>query len=273
MKKTILVATDFSSTAFNAACYAADMAVSISADILLVHIYHLPVAFSEVPPAISEEEIRLGAEMGITNLKNEMIRRTDNSITVMTEIKYGSFSEQLETICNRIQPYAVILGSQGTTATERFLFGSHAVHAMKYLEWPLITIPPKTTFSSIKKIGLACDFENVLDTVPSEEIKTLVNDFNAKLHVLNISKTMETKSEIIAESAVLQELLGSLKPEYHFMASADINEGIMDFAETNHIDLLIVIPRSHRFIDKLMHRSHTKQFVLHSPVPVVAIHE
>ena len=43
--KTILVATDFSSVALNATNYAADMALAINADILLLHVYQIPVSY------------------------------------------------------------------------------------------------------------------------------------------------------------------------------------------------------------------------------------
>ena len=42
--KTIIVATDFSTAALNAAEYAADMALAIQADILLLHISEIPIA-------------------------------------------------------------------------------------------------------------------------------------------------------------------------------------------------------------------------------------
>ena len=51
--KTIIVATDFSSTALNAANYAADMALAINADLLLLYVYQLPVSYSEVPKKVS----------------------------------------------------------------------------------------------------------------------------------------------------------------------------------------------------------------------------
>ena len=53
--KTILVATDFSPAALNAANYAADMALAINADILLLHVYQIPVVYLEVPVALNEE--------------------------------------------------------------------------------------------------------------------------------------------------------------------------------------------------------------------------
>ena len=164
------------------------------------------------------------------------------------------------------------MGSQGTTAAERLFFGGHTVYAMKHLMWPLITVPPGATFSSVKKIGLACDFDKVVDTIPIDEIKMLVNDFNAELHVLNTGKKEVFDPEIVFESGMLQEMLRPSKTHCNFIINPDTDEGILDFVEKNNIDLLIVLPKRHGLLDKLIHKSHTKQLVLRSHVPVMAFH-
>jgi nucleotide-binding universal stress UspA family protein len=184
----------------------------------------------------------------------------------------GGFFMELKTVCDLIKPYVVVMGSQGTTATERLLFGSHAVHAMQHLMWPLITVPPGVVFSSIRNIGMACDFHKVVDTTPVDEIKLLVNDFHAKLHVLNTGKETVFDPNVVFESGMLQELLEDLKPEYHFITSKNIDEGILDFAEKNHIDLLVILPKRHGLLEKMIRTSHTKQMVLHSHVPLMALH-
>jgi len=57
--KTLIVPTDFSPVSINAMNYAADMALNIDASLLLLHVYQIPVTFTEVPVVnISLEEIR-----------------------------------------------------------------------------------------------------------------------------------------------------------------------------------------------------------------------
>ena len=270
--KKILVATDFSPAALNAANYAADMASAINAEIILFHVYHIPVSYSEIPVIVNEEEMIQNAENSINEVKEQLTQKTGGKLNISTEVKTGVFFQELKMVCERIRPYSVVMGSQGTTAAERLFFGSHTVHAMKNLLWPLITIPPEARFSFFKKVGLACDFDSVVDTTPVEEIKMLVNDFHAELHILNTGREKEFEPELVFESELLQEMLAALKPHYHFITNKDIDEGIIDFAEKNHIDLLVVLPKRHGLLDKLIHKSHTKQLVLHSHVPVMALH-
>lgn len=270
--KTILVATDFSPAAYNAAKYAADMATVIDASIFLLHVFQLPISYSEVPLTVTEGEMMQQAEVAMDDLKEKIMAKTANKIKVESEVRMGVFYRELKTSCEQINPYTVIMGSQGTTATDRLLFGGHTVHAMKHLMWPLITVPNGASFAEIKKIGLTCDFDKVVNTMPVEEIKTLVNDFHAELHILNTGKQTAFDPNIVFESGLLQEMLENVKPNYHFITSDHVDEGIINFAEKNSIDLLIVLPKRHGLFENLVHKSHTKQMVLHSHVPVMALH-
>lgn len=272
--KTILVATDFSTSAVNAANYAADMALAINANLLLVYIYQLPVSYNDVGIPVNAGDFMDDAEKDLLDLKKQLSERTGNKVNIHTEVRTGVFfRRELTSVCENVKPYAVIMGSQGTTAAEHLFFGSHTVYAMKHLTWPLIVVPHGFTFSAVKKILLACDYHNVLSTVPLEEIKALVKDFSAELHVLNTCKDNAGSPNIESESGLVQEMLQPLKPEYHIITSEYTDQAIMNFAEKNKIDLLIVLPKRHDLLDKLIHKSHSKQMILYCHVPVMVLHQ
>lgn len=270
--KTILVATDFSPAALNALNYSADMALSINANLLLLTVVQSQVGYSDIPIVLSLEDLLRSAEKEINQLKEALMLRTNNKIKIETEVGMGAFFYELENVCDRIKPYIVVIGTHGKTALEQMMFGAHAVHAMKNLTWPLITVPPWASFSKIKKIGLASDLNKVMETTPIDEIKMLVKDFKAELHILNTAKRNVFSPRIVFESGMLQEMLTDLEPKYHFIENDNTDKGIIYFAEMNRIDLLVVLPKRHNLFEKLMHKSHTKQLVLHSHIPVMALH-
>ena len=68
-------------------------------------------------------------------------------------------------------------------------------------------------------------------------------------------------------------MLYDLHPFYRFLDYDDIENGLEEFAETNKLDLLITVPKRHNIIDKLFHKSHSKNLVLHTHVPVMAMHD
>ena len=269
--KTIIVATDFSAVAMNAARYAADMALSINADLYLLHISPIPISYTEITMVIDMEALQHGAEGEMDEICKELTRQTADKVYIETKVITGSFFDELESACREISPYAVVMGSQGTTAAQRLMFGGHTVHAMKHLLWPLITVPPNAHFGSLKKIGLACDFEKPVDILPVDEMIKMVNDFHATLYVLNIGKKNVFDPEIVFQSRLLQEKLIDIKPVFNFITGDDINDSIMDFVNKNQIDLLVVFPKRYGLLDTIIHKSHTRQFVLHSHVPVMAL--
>ena len=68
--KTIVVPTDFSASAEHASIYAAELAKSINATVLLLHVYQMPITMSDFPVLIiSAEELKNNADKGLQRAK------------------------------------------------------------------------------------------------------------------------------------------------------------------------------------------------------------
>ena len=274
--KTIIVPTDFSPIATNAMNFAADMATNINASLLLLHVYQVPVSMTDVPVVmVSAEELRKSSEAKLQEIKDAIAHITSGKIKVYTEARLGNVSDELEDICKSIQPFAVIMGTRGTTGVERVLFGSTTLTAIRHLKWPVIVVPPGKEYGTgIKKIVFACDFDKVVEGTPIEFIKNMVKEFSAELHVLHVDHEGKNfKPGTPEESLVVHTLLQDLNPNYHFIDHIDIEDGINEFVEKNNIDLLITIPKKHKLLDSLFKHSSTKQLVTQSHVPVMCVHE
>ena len=108
-----------------------------------------------------------------------------------------------------------------------------------------------------------------------KEITDLVREFKAEFHVIHVSEQSGSSysAETVEESGFLQEMIGDLHPKYHFIRDTDIERAISEFAEKNDLDLLIIIPKWHSVISKIFGHRHSTKLVLHTHVPVMAIHE
>ena len=274
--KTLIVPTDFSPAAINAMNYAADMALAINADILLFHVYSIPVALGEVPLALlSVDELKESAEQGVANTKKNLERVTSGKVNIKTETRLGNLVDELETLCKEITPFAVIMGSTGESAIERTLFGSNTLTAIKHLTAPIVCVPQGKEYGlGIQKIGLACDFREVVETTPIPVIRDFIKTFNAKLFVLNVDHdNKQFTDDTPVQSGLLHNQLVELNPEYHFIVHKDIEDGINEFAEKNNLDLIIAIPKKHKILEGLFRKSSTKQLVFEAHVPVMCVHE
>ena len=270
--KTILVATDFSEASLNAALYATQLARDIGANIKLLHV-NIPVeSFNQAPVVLKSERAISSAESQLETVKSNMEIQSDREVDVQEVLLIGEFFTEMFNYCQQIEPYIVIMGSQGSTTTERFLMGSNSVHAMRNLPWPLLTIPSGCAYTPIKKIALASDFSNTV-SIPMNRIKTFRTDFNAFLDVIHVGKNKDVEPDVILRSGEMQEQLQTIDTAYHFINQENTQEGIMDFTEKNQTDILIVIPKQYGFLEQLFHKSVSKQLVLNSKIPVMVLHE
>jgi len=274
--KTIIIPTDFSPAAVNAMNYAADMALAISAEILLFHVFSIPVALGEVPIALlSVDELKESAEAGVNKTRQDLHHITSGKVPIRTETRLGNLVDELEEICKDVKPFAIIMGSTGESAIERTVFGSNTLTAIRHITYPIICVPKGKEFGlGIRKVGLACDFRQIAETTPITAIKNFVKEFNAKLFVLNVDHdNQQFREDTPEQSAILHNQLADLNPEYHFIVHKDLEDGINEFAEKNNLDLIIAIPKKHKLLESLFRKSSTKQLVFEAHVPVMCVHE
>ena len=273
--KTIIVPTDFSAISNNAIDYAVDLAKATGSSILVFHAYQVPVSMTDVPIVLlSVEDLQKSNESKMDDVKKSVQGRTGNSIKIYAETKLGDTVDELEEVCNKVKPFAVVMGTKGATGMERVLFGSTTLTTIRHLNWPVIVVPPGKKYSTIKRVGFACDFREVVNTTPTHFIKDFVKEFNAELHVLNVDyKNSHFKPDTPQESVLLHTLLEDLNPKYDFIDDPNIEVGIEKFAAKNDLDLIITIPKKHKLLEGLFRKSHTKELIFHSRLPIMCVHE
>lgn len=274
--KTIIIPTDFSPAATNAVNYGVDMALAVNASVILLHVYNIPIALGDVPVALlSVDELKKAAEENIGRLKKDVEHITSGKLKIYAETRLGNVTDELEELCKKVHPFAVVMGTTGQSAVERTLFGSNTLTAIKHLTCPVICVPRGKEYGQgVNKIGLACDFKEVVETTPVDEIREFVKEFHAQLFVLNVDyDNRQFRPDTPEQSALLHTALEEIHPEYHFITRKDIEDGINEFAETHNLDLIIAIPKKHKLLDGLFKRSSTKQLVFESKVPVMCVHE
>ncbi|MFM7645976.1 MAG: universal stress protein [Sphingomonadales bacterium] len=154
--RTIVVPTDFSAIATNALHYVIEMANTVKANLMLLHIYQVPVSYTDAPIVmVSVDELRHAAEKRMEQLKELTRKVLHPDQKIYTETVLGNVTDELETICEKIRPFAVVMGTKGASAFERVVFRSNTLSAIRHLHVPVICVPPGKTFGKrIKKLAL-----------------------------------------------------------------------------------------------------------------------
>ena len=272
--KTIVALTDFSEDAVNAVFYAADMAVILECNLVLLTVCYIPVTVTEItviPVTIDNWVLEANEQM--KQLEERVKDHVNTRVSVTSVVRQGNIMPEIKSFCNDQEPLAVIMGAESLPAFERFFTEGQAVLAISELLWPVMVIPPGTRFHGFKKMGLACDLKNVITATPFLQIKQLVQAFHAELHVLHVADDDTFEPAAMEETGWLREIFSALAPEFHFIGGNDPEKSILSFADNNDIDLLIIVPKNHSFLEKIFHHSFSKDLLLQARLPIFSIHE
>jgi nucleotide-binding universal stress UspA family protein len=270
--KTIIAPTDFSSSSLNSVNYAADLAKASGAKLILLNVVRVPITVSEVPmpEPVFEEMIDL-AKQDLDDLAAKLTNRTKGEIKVSTEIMVGTVQHQIAEISNREKPFAIVMDMRGGHNIERFLLGSNTLSATRHLHYPVLIIPEDVHFKNIKKIGLACDFQNT-EILPLDLIKNWLSVFGAELDIVHVNRDEKKVKSLNRKTIHIQDCLSEFHPQFHFVTSENISEGLGNFTRQQGWDLLIVVPRKHGFFG-LVDEKHSARIIMHEQIPVLSIHE
>lgn len=270
---TIVVPVDFSAVSLNAVQFATDLALSKGASMVLFNTYQIPLTFTEVPVvAVTVEELSEISRSRLSELQNSLEHITSGRLKIYVESRLGGVVEELDDFCQKLRPSAVVMGSAGHGRLHELFIGGNTSEAMNKIRFPLIIVPPGARFKKPMNVGLACDMNEIVETLPSERIHEVIGWFGSNLYVLNVTpEAVSMNEDLNAESLMADTLLADLKPTYRFLEEDDVRDGVQSFAETHNLDWLLVIPKKHRNFSLLLKRSVSRDLAFHTHIPIVCL--
>jgi len=259
---TVIVPVDFSVTAIHTARYAAQLLVGHhGVHMLLYHSY------------LKESDAENATE-SLEALKKELMDSYIVDISILAHHE-DDFVEGLERAVRHRKADLVIMGITGKSALAQVFFGSNTLKMVETKVCPVLIVPNKAPFKTLKNVMLTSDFKDTVQTTPSVPIKDFLGVFNPRFHIVNVDKdhyiSLTTSYE--NEKQHLARMFESYNPEFYFMRLYDVNEAINLFAHDKEIDLIIIIRRNESFTDKLFKASRTKSLTYHTEVPILVMHE
>lgn len=273
----ILVPTDFSKNALNALKYAVAFAKKEKAKIILVHAYHqsLYVASLESIDYSNQiiDELEKFSNIKLEQICNKVIKAEKISCTFLS--KYGLATDVIEETVKKEKINFVIMGTKGSTALENVIMGSITAKIIGKLTCPVIAVPEKAKFNSIKKITFATDYNNA----DISELKTLVNiakPFKAQINLLHIAVGEYSLSE---EHALLEKYVKKTTSKidynnlsFQLLIGENVQKSLQEYISKKSTSILAISTKKRNIIEKLFGRSLTKKISYHSNIPIIAFH-
>jgi len=273
--KTLLTATDFSAASRNAVNYAAAMAVAVKAQLIILHVYSVPVV-TEVPlPASSLEDIEKRARKRLKRMADTLQKKYGKKLQLTYLCRCGFALDEIKTAVKEKGANLLITGMQGAGYVAERLMGSITTALMTESNCPVLCVDKRMPFERPKKIVFATDLKGTVHKEYAGFLQELVELFKAKLLLLNVFKpgnAMPTVGEA-TEGMKLDTLLRGVKHSFHYAENADVVAGINTFVKDQKADLVVMIGRRHSLLERLFKEPQTKRMAFHASRPLLVFHD
>jgi nucleotide-binding universal stress UspA family protein len=271
--KAILIATDFSAAAKNAADYAALLARQLGATLYLQHSYMLPTPISEMPVVlVNAEELQRDNEKAVADEARRLQQEHDIAVDTITTI--GIATEELLLTIEEKTPDLLIMGMKGAGNALDRLVGSTVLVMARKSPIPVLAVPLTARYAPIQQVGLATDYRTDFPFKTLHTLLQLAKQSQAKIHFVHVQKPgTELNSDAIHGKKALENLFEHLPHEWHEIENPIVEEGIKAFTAAVPVQIMAMVAHHHNFFERLFGTVHTREMMYDSELPLLVLPE
>ncbi|WP_199119152.1 universal stress protein [Pedobacter sp. ASV28] len=284
--KKILVPTDFSWPAKNAAIYAMHLAKVMQVNVKLCNVIMVPLEIPIMAQAswplveydtLEEESTQ---ELKMTAKKLEKLFETEAILdsfrpAIDYSIGVGSVPEAINTFASNPVVEMIVMGMSGSGGITQFLLGSSSRTIIETAKIPILLIPKNIRFNGIYKIAFATDL-GAKDVELIGQLADFAKKFNAEILLVHIGdEAPEGKHQEKVDHFMKQigNSVGYAKIDYEYVWNIDINHGLEWFAEHRQVNMLAMVHKKHSVFYRIFNGSHTQHVKDRIKLPLLVIPE
>ena len=264
---TILLPTDFSNAALNAAKFAIDLFGTAGNKFILVHSYLMPsfdnallAGLGDIPRREATNRMRRVERVLRQYATNVSIGRTVSRVALVKLLNELDESKGVD---------LVVMGTQGEG--NYGTVGNNARSAVSDCTAPVITVPAQWKAEPVERIMLAYDGKE-LDRFTLSPLLELVKRLNAEIVITHVRYTVPGL-ELIADRKKVEEVFTGVKHSFLTVQGNDVIQTIDELATEGRIQLVAVVHRQMGFWKRLFHGSTAKRMTLHTSLPMLVLPE
>lgn len=276
--KNILVPTDLSPEAEVALKVGLDIAQSIKGEVILLHIIDAPnaVDLSTQGAGSSSSIDQIFTLKLIERMKEdlqELVEPFGEDAPLRTEMAIGNMVAKINERIDSEDIDLVVMGTKGASGIQEVVVGSNTEKVVRAAKCPVLTVKSDSLNAHPNDIVFASDFmENASYDNVVRGLKQFQQHYEATVHLLfvNTPNKFELSSRTDARMKDFVKKYDLRNVTYNIYNHKDEEEGIMEFAELNEMDLVSVATHSRRGLAHLLSGSITEGLVNHSTKPVLS---
>lgn len=274
----ILIPTDFSVPAENAARFALSLAKELKTDVLLCNAFKVP---SEAPmasqvawPLMNYVDLKQDA----TTELDSLVKSLDSSCSE-TEDDYcpdlayesgvGSVCEVVAELVEKEEVVMVVMGTAGAGSLTQWVLGSNSLEMIDKANVPLLLVPTEAAFKGIKRIAFATDLSTE-DMISIQFVIKLAEMLNASLTIVHVTnKAVDPKGKLQNTIDAIGALINSVTVKYEYVWNMDVNSGLDWIVEEGDLDLMAMSHHRHNLLSKIFKGSHAKKLSRRIKIPLL----
>lgn len=280
MNKQILIPTDFSGNAYNAAEYAFQLFENEACDFYIIHSYYSP-GYSKNNMLIPEpdkeqyEKVKDSSAKNIELLETKLRAKYNNPNHKLIFIsEFGNLLEVLKDTIEKFSIDLVIMGTRGKTETSDIAYGRNSVVVMeKIRSCPVMAVPANVIIKEPKEIVFAASYKWEYRDKEMKIFVALCKQVNASVKVLHVGKEKDLSDKQQKNKKKLEEFLSSLEYSFHWNEKEEVRDALLKFIETRNSDMIVFVNRKHWFFGGVFSNPLVKNLGIHSKVPILALHD
>ncbi|MFD2871268.1 universal stress protein [Mucilaginibacter ximonensis] len=272
--KQILVATDFSKSAANAMAYAMNLAVVLGKDVCAIHAIHPTEGVdNNTYNAIFIEDYHNNKRAALEEWVSEFRDNQDYKQVKVTTVCNVGFLKKV--IAQYIKAHPVdllVMGVIGSTGISSIV-GSNTSSIVTRIKFPTLIVPLESKFAETPMITLATDFETRLSAIDVKTLNEMIKAFGSKkMQVLYVNDDPEKRTHHRDEER-LSDLIKHTTLNFNYIKNDSPLDGIIDFVQNDHTDILCLVKHHHNVVYRLFTRSTVNRVLNRALKAVLVLHE
>nr|WP_121272023.1 universal stress protein [Pedobacter schmidteae] len=280
--KKILVPTDFSVPAENAARYALALAKELKADVLICNAFKVPaeapmasrVAWPLMNYAELKQEATSELDSLVKSLSNSFCSQEGEYCPNLTyESSLGSVWEVVSMLVEKEKIDLVVMGGAGAGGLTQLLLGSNSREMIERANFPLLLIPFEAGFKKVKKIVFASDLSKD-ELEPLKVLSGFASQLGSRMVIAHITnKEVDPDGKQQDEINVFfQDVIAKINIpdiQYEYIWNIDIDNGLDWLSEEKDVDMIVLTHHRHHALYRMFVGSHTQKLSRHTKIPLL----
>lgn len=281
--KKILVPTDFSVPAENAARYALGLAKEMKADIIICNAFKVPteapmaaqVAWPLMNYAELQQEVTTELDSLVKSLSSQscLAEEAEYCPDLTYESRVGSVFEVVSSMVRKEKIDLVVMGIAGANGFTQLILGSNTREMVERADFPVLLVPFEAGFKKIEKIVFASNLSKD-ELEPLQVLSGFAAELNAKIiiaHITNKEVDPDGKQQHEIDEFFQQVIAEVNFPDikYEYLWNVDVDNGLDWIAEEKNVDMVVLSHHQHHLLHRMFVGSHTQKLSRHIKVPLL----